>query len=100
MVLFSPRIPDKAEDFQEVLLDAGARQGAGLTESEHAAMVGTSLAPSCLEALCQAGISMLPCLLKCYADHATLSVSLYGNGLSAETGVHGSTQACSALEGQ
>ena len=61
MVVLSPRTPDKAEDFQEALLDAGAPQRAGLTEAEHAAMVGASLAWPCPEALCQAGIRMLQC---------------------------------------
>ena len=44
MIFFSPRAPSKAEDLQEALLDLGASQGAGLMESEHAAMVGISLA--------------------------------------------------------
>ncbi len=61
MVVLSPRTPDKAEDFQEALLDAGAPQRAGLTEAEHAAMVGASLAWPCPEALCQASIRMLQC---------------------------------------
>ena len=61
MIVFSPRLPNKAEGFQEALLDARAPQGAGLTEAEHAAMVGASLAWLCLEALCQAGIRMPQC---------------------------------------
>ena len=61
VILFSPRTPDKAEDFREALLDAGAPQRAGLTEAEHAIMVGASLAWPCLEAVCQAGIWMPQC---------------------------------------
>ena len=43
MIFLSPRTADKAEESQEALLDAGAPAGAGMTETEHAAMVSTSL---------------------------------------------------------